>query len=147
MLVFTLKPLNRELKMHGLIVTIFIIIQMAGAPAESTFEYFGQMPEIVVTAPRYEYEDEAWSGLMETVYVTAPRYDGEDANIARITNQSSNQSFGRDSNFTPFAHAQTQIFLMIIGAMILIIVRFIIPHFLRKSTKPANDVCYCEKCH
>ncbi len=38
----------------------------------------GHMSEIVITAPRYEYEDVAWSGLMETVVVTAPRYEFED---------------------------------------------------------------------
>ena len=38
----------------------------------------GHMPEVVITAPRYEHEDVAWSGLVETVVVTAPRYEFED---------------------------------------------------------------------
>lgn len=38
----------------------------------------GHVPEVVVTAPRYEHEDVAWSGLVETVVVTAPRYEFED---------------------------------------------------------------------
>ncbi len=38
----------------------------------------GHVPEVVITAPRYEYEDVAWSGLVETVVVTAPRYEFED---------------------------------------------------------------------
>jgi hypothetical protein len=36
------------------------------------------MPAIEVTAPRYQGEDVAWSGLMPAVEVTAPRHQGED---------------------------------------------------------------------
>lgn len=38
----------------------------------------GHLPEVVITAPQYEHEDVAWSGLVETVVVTAPRYEFED---------------------------------------------------------------------
>jgi len=31
----------------------------------------GSMPEVIISAPRYEYEDEAWSGMVEEVVVTA----------------------------------------------------------------------------
>ena len=151
--------------MQGLIALIFIITQAAGAPVEPAFDYIGQMPEVVVTAPRYEYadeswaglleavvvsapryeyEDNAWSGLMETVIVTASRYDGEDAHMAGMTNGNSNQSFGRKNIFTRFTHTLTQLYLMALGAMILIIVRFLIPNFLFKSRKPTDEVCYCE---
>ncbi len=34
----------------------------------------GVVDEIVVTAPRYENEDDAWSGMMPEVVVAAPRY-------------------------------------------------------------------------
>ncbi len=131
--------------MQGLIAIIFILAQMAGTSPEPTFNYIGQMPEIVVTAPHYEYEDDAWSGLIETVVVTAPRHVGEDANMAGVTNQSSNQSFGRDSSFTLFVHEGNHVYFMILGAMILIIVRFLIPRFLFKSPKPTEQVCHCEK--
>ena len=33
----------------------------------------GRMPEITVTAPRYEYQDEAWLGMVEGVVVEAQR--------------------------------------------------------------------------
>ena len=42
----------------------------------------GHMPEVVVTAPRYEYEDVAWSGLMETVTVNASPYDDAGALVS-----------------------------------------------------------------
>lgn len=38
----------------------------------------GGMPEVLVTAPRYEYEDAAWSGLMDEVVVTAQRPASDD---------------------------------------------------------------------
>ena len=67
--------------MQGLIPIIFIIAQISGPIAieahNSTYEYIGQMPEIVVTAPRYEQEDGAWSGMMPETIVTAPRYNSE----------------------------------------------------------------------
>ncbi|MGB3477846.1 MAG: hypothetical protein WBB67_01655 [bacterium] len=60
--------------MLALNMIFFIIAQMAGsATAEQAGEYVGQLPEVVVTAPRYEFEDEAWSGLMDTIFLTAPR--------------------------------------------------------------------------
>ncbi len=155
--------------MQGFIAIIFIITHMAGgASAEPIFDYVGQIPEVVVdapryeyedeslsglletvvvTAPRYEYEDDAWSGMVETVIVTASRYDGEDAHIASITNGHSNQSLGQKNIFTRFVHARIQIYLMVLGAILLIIVRFLIPSFLFKSRKPTDEVCYCEQHH
>jgi len=71
--------------MQGLIAIFFIITQFAGSTAvEQTTEYVGQMPEIVVTAPRYEYEDDAWSGLMPEKVVTAPRYTNEEIMDAEV---------------------------------------------------------------
>ena len=67
--------------MQSLIPIIVIIAQVSGPIAmeahNSTYEYIGQMPEIVVTAPRYEQEDDAWSGMMPETIVTAPRYNSE----------------------------------------------------------------------
>lgn len=46
----------------------------AGAPARlHELDSVGKMPEIIVTAPRYEYQDEAWLGMIEEVVVEAPR--------------------------------------------------------------------------
>ena len=45
---------------------------------EQTDKDIGQMPEIVVIAPRYLHEDDAWSGLMDTIVVTADRYHADD---------------------------------------------------------------------
>ncbi len=36
------------------------------------------MPEVLVIAPRYEYEDAAWTGLMDEVVVNAQRPVNED---------------------------------------------------------------------
>jgi cytoskeletal protein CcmA (bactofilin family) len=67
--------------MQGLIPIIFIIAQISSPIAieahNATYEYIGQMPEIVVTAPRYEQEDDAWSGMMPETIVTAPKYSSE----------------------------------------------------------------------
>jgi cytoskeletal protein CcmA (bactofilin family) len=67
--------------MQGLIAIIFIVAQISSPIAmeahNSTYEYIGQMPEIVVIAPRYEQEDDAWSGMMPETIVTAPRYNKE----------------------------------------------------------------------
>lgn len=59
--------------MQGIIAALIMIISFTGAASESTPESFGTMPEIVVTAPRYEYEDMAWSGLMPEIVVSAKR--------------------------------------------------------------------------
>jgi len=46
----------------------------SGAPAHlRELNSVGRMPEIIVTAPRYEYQDEAWLGMVEEVVVEAPR--------------------------------------------------------------------------
>jgi len=62
-------------------VIALLIIVGSGVPMSAELvqdSSIGHMPEVVVTAPRYEYEDVAWSGLVGTVVVTAPRYELED---------------------------------------------------------------------
>lgn len=51
----------------------------------STFDSIGHMPEIVVTAPRHENEDDAWSGLMPEIIATAPR--GKDTNAIGVMSE------------------------------------------------------------
>jgi len=45
---------------------------ISGASVQQ-LDSFGMMPEITVTAPRYEYQDEAWLGMVEGVVVEAQR--------------------------------------------------------------------------
>jgi hypothetical protein len=42
----------------------------------SELDSIGRMPEITVTAPRYEYQDEAWAGMVDGVVVEAQRISG-----------------------------------------------------------------------
>jgi hypothetical protein len=124
---------------------------VASKPAgNSAFDSIGRMPEIVVTAPRYEYEDVAWSGLMETIVVTAPPHSGEDMYTAgmvdrsntpgtdkalfqtSVNNRDNNRSFRADINIMAF-----------LGIMSLIIGVFLLLHFLRKYSKPTQKVCGC----
>jgi len=62
-------------------VLIAILLAVSGSiqADDTSVEYIGQMSEVVVTAPRYEYEDEAWAGLMPETVAAAPRYEHEDA--------------------------------------------------------------------
>lgn len=41
------------------------------------FDYIGMLPEIEVTASRYEGEDIAYSGMLPEIVITAPRYLSE----------------------------------------------------------------------
>ena len=148
--------------MKGLITLLILVTGFAGPVASepaynSTFDSIGLMPEIVVTAPRYEYENEAWSGLMPEVVVTAPRYDGAEVSSVGMAsevepntlgtdnepsqtsmhNRESNQPFSIDINII--------IILSVLGTMSLIIGLFLLPHFMRKYSKPAKQLCNCEK--
>ncbi|KPL15993.1 hypothetical protein AMJ74_00130 [candidate division WOR_3 bacterium SM1_77] len=78
----------------------FLMMQMAGNTAAEQGEYIGQMREIVVTAPRYEYEDDAWSGLMDTVVVIAPRNEKNEAYDENII--ANNKSRKTDPETEPF---------------------------------------------
>jgi cytoskeletal protein CcmA (bactofilin family) len=70
--------------MQGFITTILLLSQLTN-PVLS--EDVGLMPEIVCTAPRYAYEDDAWSGLMPEVVCTAPRYEYEDTAWAGLVQE------------------------------------------------------------
>ena len=64
--------------MKGIIFLLAILISSSIAvPAERTAytipSSIGQLPEMVVTAERFEEEDEGWIGMLDTVVVTAPR--------------------------------------------------------------------------
>jgi hypothetical protein len=49
----------------------------------------GRMPEITVTAPRYEYQDEAWLGMVEGVVIKVHRPASDRSRSA--TNDESNE--------------------------------------------------------
>lgn len=67
--------------MQGLILLICLLAQAFGPSANSeVLNYTDMMPEVIVTAQRYEGEDIAYSGMMPETIVTAPRF--EDENIA-----------------------------------------------------------------
>jgi|GEM_PF-588407 len=68
--------------MQGLITLFIIFAQVSGSSAFETYdsalnEAIGQMPEVVVQAPRYENEDVAWAGQMPEVVVQASRYEDD----------------------------------------------------------------------
>jgi len=62
--------------MHVLIAILLAVTGSIQANGTS-MEYVGLMPEVVITAPRYEYEDAAWSGMMPETVTTAPRHSNE----------------------------------------------------------------------
>jgi len=64
--------------MKGVIILLAILIKMSFAvmPEETDnaiVDSVGHLPEIMVTAERYEDEDKVWVGMLDTVVVTAPR--------------------------------------------------------------------------
>lgn len=63
--------------MLGYLVMPLVIIEMSAAQIIG-IDGNGVVDEVVVTAPRYEYEDSAWSGLMPEVVVAVPRYRDAD---------------------------------------------------------------------
>lgn len=56
---------------------VSIIMNITGG-ASPDIEFAGMMPEIVISAPRFEGEDVAYSGMMPEIVVTAPRFAEED---------------------------------------------------------------------
>lgn len=63
--------------MLSLISVILIGISVLAAQAADIYGsdtgYIGRLPEVVVTAPRYEGEDIAYSGMLSGIVITAPR--------------------------------------------------------------------------
>ncbi|MGB3479358.1 MAG: hypothetical protein WBB67_09375 [bacterium] len=54
---------------------------MAAQPmniCRSDCDCIGRLPEVVITAQRFESEDIAYCGMLSEIVVTAPRYEGED---------------------------------------------------------------------
>ncbi|UCC10991.1 MAG: hypothetical protein JSW02_06400 [candidate division WOR-3 bacterium] len=57
-----------------LVILIKMSLAMVTGKTDNTIAgTVGQMPEVVVTAERYEDEDKVWVGMLDTVVVTAPR--------------------------------------------------------------------------
>jgi len=54
-----------------LAANVFCVQPMADYVSEN--QEIGNLPEIVITAPRYEGEDIAYSGMLPEILVTAPR--------------------------------------------------------------------------
>lgn len=106
---------------------------VAGESSErSAFDPMSLVPEIVVTAPRFEYEDDAWSGLMPEVVVTAPRYIAEDADSEIAMSEHRPNARGISSQ--PLSIDNNVIIILgVLGSMILLIGVYMLPHFLRKT--------------
>lgn len=102
-----------------------------------TFDSIGLMPEIVVTAPRFEYEDDVWSGLMPEVVVTALRYAGDEVDSEIVMSERRPNARGIGSQ--PFSiDSKVIIILSVLGSMILFIGLYMLPHFLRKANVPTK---------
>ncbi len=127
---------------------------MLGSEEVRMFDSIGLMPEIVVTAPQYEYQDDAWSGLMPEVIVVAPRIDRENMNSqVMLTNREpnsrniDNSSFQSDANNRDSSQPldiNTAIILAVLGTAILII-GLLLPYFLHRFATPSRQLCKCEK--
>ena len=163
-----------EEKMKRFITLLIIIAGFTGLNAlepanNSTFDSMGCMPEIVVTAPRFENEDDAWSGLMpeivttaprydaysgltDTIYVTASRYDDTDIGPITMIGQTKPNTPGANNepfqinmnnldNNQSFSEGINSIIFLVM--MSLIIGLFVLLHYLRKNRRPAKVVCYC----
>jgi hypothetical protein len=132
-----LKLINRrDAETKSIIALLFICAQVSGSMILVTgnpkaFDSTGYMPEVLVTAPRYENEDDAWSGMMEEIVVTAPRYHAEDVNFVGIMTKLTSDQMPGNSIFL--------IMINLITAVILILL------FHHKYHKPAREVCQCEK--
>lgn len=59
--------------MRFLILTLSMLAVAVTVVWTGRDEYDGRLPAVDVTAPRYEFEDEAWSGLMPAVEVVGVR--------------------------------------------------------------------------
>ena len=59
-------------------VVAICAVVISQSHGNSPTEYIGQMPLVVVTAPRYDGASESY-GLMDTVVISAERLDSEDA--------------------------------------------------------------------
>lgn len=64
--------------MKYIIILLAILIKMSSAMVNEDTDdtvtgSVGHMPELVVTAERFEEEDEVWIGMLDTIVVTAPR--------------------------------------------------------------------------
>ena len=60
-------------KTQLLIVLIILGTTYISGASIQQLDSVGMMPEITVTAPRYEYQDEAWLGMVEGVVVEVQR--------------------------------------------------------------------------
>ena len=60
--------------MQGL--TIILMLLQTSNPG--SFEYIGQLPEVIIEAQRYDNEDIAWSGLLPETVITPSRHVDED---------------------------------------------------------------------
>lgn len=70
---------------------LLILIGMAGYVSTASgqqLDSIGRMPEITVTAPRYEFQDEAWAGLIEGVIVEARRSSSKEPVITTAERES-----------------------------------------------------------
>jgi hypothetical protein len=139
--------------MLKLILPFLIFMHLSGVggleiDSNTTTDYIGHTPEIVVTAPRYEYEDIAWSGQMKEIIVTAPRYDNKESMAVGIDNGTNQNIMNTQDNDHAFKivdigndnHNIYTISLMLL-VTIFIVGFYLRTHFRRRHPKLATCEC------
>lgn len=118
----------------------------------------GHLPEIIVTAPRYEHEDVAWSGLMETVVVTAPRFIADESDFTAATYSTNNIHHDKEiissgnprnhENILPrYTDVQYQLLPSVLPFFLLTIIGFfLVLHRNNKPRRMAKKECTGNKC-
>ena len=78
-----------KIQMTILLIMLTVMLRVSNASTNvSELDTVGMMPEITVTAPRYEYQDEAWAGMVEGVIVEARRVSGSESAAAKARPES-----------------------------------------------------------
>ena len=72
----------RKMQIVLVLIIMVAVVLLSGGTVQAV-DSIGRMPEITVTAPRYEYQDDAWAGMVEGVIVEAQRRSGSDAVAAK----------------------------------------------------------------
>lgn len=134
--------LPQKMQMRILLMMLALFVHGSAASAQhGELDSIGRMPEITVTATRYEHEDDAWLGMVEGIVVEAQKSPkSRQGSIARDDSQAMNS--GQTASEDIESSAMNLIdprYLIILSILVLISIAYVVIRAFLSAGEAKND--------
>ena len=132
----------QKMQIRILLIILAVIAHSSEASVcQEALDSVGLMPEVTVTAPRYEYQDEAWLGMVEGVVVEArqppsgiKRFVARDGSQEKVNGNMSSEDIEASS-----MHLLYPEYLLILFMLATLSISYVVIHMFLTTKEVKHD--------